>query len=198
LTVAGALELTPVQHGDARGVFLEWFRGDVIADRRGAPLPLAQANCSVSGAGTLRGVHYAQVPPGQAKYVTCVTGAVLDLVVDLRVGSPTFGAVDSVLLDTEHRRAVYLPEGLGHAFLALQDASTVVYLCSTGYDPAREFGIDPLDPELALPLPAGIDLVLSEKDRAAPTLAEAREAGLLPQWQAPEATATAATGGTPS
>jgi dTDP-4-dehydrorhamnose 3,5-epimerase len=108
-------------------------------------------------------------------------------VVDLRVGSPAFGQVDSVRLDPQDRRAVYLPEGVGHAFVALEDDSCVVYLCSTSYAPGRERGVNPLDPELALPLPAGLDLVLSDKDRAAPTLAEARAAGELPTWEATQA-----------
>ena len=87
---------------------------------------------SVSKAGTLRGIHFADVPPGQAKYVTCPAGAVIDFIIDVRVGSPTFGAVDAVRLDTVDRRAVYLSEGFGHGFLALEDGSTLTYLCSTG------------------------------------------------------------------
>jgi len=182
LDVPGAFEFTPTQFPDGRGTFLEWFRGADFAATAGHPLTLAQANCSVSARGTLRGVHYADVPPGQAKYVTCASGAVLDIVVDIRIGSPTFGAVDSVLLDTVDRRAIYLSEGLGHAFVALEDGSTVLYLCSTPYAPEREHAINPLDPELALALPDGLDYVLSDKDRSAPTLAEAAAGGLLPRW----------------
>jgi dTDP-4-dehydrorhamnose 3,5-epimerase len=183
LLVPGAYEFTPIQHKDGRGLFLEWFKVDRLAEAVGHPLTLAQANLSVSTAGTLRGVHFADVPPGQAKYVTCPRGAVLDFVVDVRVGSPTFGTCDVVRLDGDERRAVYLSEGLGHAFLALEDDSTLTYLCSTGYAPGREHGIDPLDPALNLPLPAGVDFVLSDKDAAAPTLAQAADQGLLPDWQ---------------
>jgi dTDP-4-dehydrorhamnose 3,5-epimerase len=182
LLVPGAFEFTPVQHGDDRGLFLEWFRTELLEEAIGHPLTLAQANLSVSRAGTLRGVHFADVPPGQAKYVTCPRGAVIDYIVDIRVGSPTFGVVDAVRLDGEHRRAVYLPEGVGHAFVALEDHSTLTYLCSTGYAPGREHGITPLDPGLNLPLPEGVDFLLSEKDSAAPTLAEAKQSGLLPTW----------------
>jgi len=182
--VPGAFEFTPVQHGDNRGLFLEWFKIDLLRNAIGHPLELAQANLSVSKAGTLRGVHFADVPPGQAKYVSCPAGAVLDFIVDVRVGSPTFGAVDVVRLDGVDRRAVYLSEGLGHAFLALEDGSTLTYLCSTGYAPGREHGINPLDPALKLPLPADIEFVLSDKDAAAPTLAAARDVGLLPTWTA--------------
>lgn len=184
LAVPGAYELTPVRHEDERGVFFEWFRSATFEQATGHRLALAQANCSVSRPGVLRGVHFADVPPGQAKYVTCLSGAVLDLLVDVRTGSPTFGQAAAVRLDTVDRRAVYLSEGLGHAFLALEPDSTVVYLCSTPYAPDREHAVNPTDPDLALPLPADLDLVLSPKDLAAPGLAAARSQGLLPSWQA--------------
>jgi dTDP-4-dehydrorhamnose 3,5-epimerase len=186
LAVSGAWEFTPRQFGDPRGVFLEWFKAEVFEDVVGHPLDLQQANASVSAAGVVRGIHFADVPPGQAKYVTCVTGAVLDVVVDLRTGSPTFGQWDSVLLDDVDRRGVYLSEGLGHAFMSLEDGSTVVYLCSTGYSPGREHGIHPLDSDVAVTWPTtardGSPLTpqLSEKDLAAPTLQEALDQGLLP------------------
>ncbi|TQC44233.1 dTDP-4-keto-6-deoxy-D-glucose epimerase [Rhodococcus sp. WS4] len=188
LKVEGSWEVTPKQFGDVRGVFLEWFREPTFVDAVGHSLNLAQANCSVSAAGVLRGIHFADVPPGQAKYVTCVRGAVLDVVVDIRVGSPTFGTWDSVLLDDVDRRAIYLSEGLGHAFLSLEDDSTVVYLCSSGYAPGHEHGINPLDPEIGVEWPttsrsgSPLELVLSEKDSAAPSLAEAVETTSLPKY----------------
>ncbi|GAA3212806.1 dTDP-4-dehydrorhamnose 3,5-epimerase family protein [Oerskovia jenensis] len=186
LSVPGAWEITPKQFGDPRGVFLEWFRAPAFEEALGHPLDLQQANCSVSSAGVLRGIHFADVPPGQAKYVTCAKGAVLDVVVDIRVGSPTFGQWDSVLLDDVDRRAIYLGEGLGHAFMALEDDSTVMYLCSTGYSPGREHGIHPLDPAIGIEWPttardgSPLEPLLSEKDLAAPTLDEAAAQGLLP------------------
>jgi dTDP-4-dehydrorhamnose 3,5-epimerase len=131
----------------------------------------------------LRGVHFALVPPGQAKYIYCPAGRVLDVVIDVRVGSPTFGVHDAVVLDSEQPRAVYLSEGLGHAFLALEDRTSVTYLVSTGYSPGREFGISPLDPALDLPWPADLELELSAKDQAAPTLAQAQAQGLLPTME---------------
>jgi dTDP-4-dehydrorhamnose 3,5-epimerase len=188
LSVPGALEVTPVQHGDDRGIFLEWFREDRFTEATGHSMRLAQANCSVSGPGTLRGIHFAQLPPSQAKWVTCLSGAALDVVVDLREGSPTFGQWDSVLIDDVDRRAVYLPEGLGHAFLALDEATTIAYLCSAPYAPGREHGLHPLDPDLAIDWPTqdrrGRDLEyqLSPKDAAAPSLAEVREQGLLSRY----------------
>jgi dTDP-4-dehydrorhamnose 3,5-epimerase len=180
LAVRDSYVLDLVPHGDSRGLFTEWYRADVLAEATGFGLTLAQANHSVSARGALRGVHFALVPPGQAKYVYCPAGRVLDVVVDIRVGSPTFGTHDAVVLDSEQPRAVYLAEGLGHAFVSLADASSITYLVSSGYAPDREFGIDPMDPALGLPWPADIEFEFSAKDRAAPTLAEALEQGLLP------------------
>ena len=187
LTIQGAWEITPKKHGDLRGVFLEFFQGGPFAAAAGHRFDLQQANCSVSAAGVLRGIHFADVPPGQAKYVTCASGSVLDVAVDLRVGSPTFGKWDAVVLDDIDRRAIYLSEGLGHAFLSLEDDSTVLYLCSTGYAPGREHGIHPLDATVGIEWPTtgrnGRPLTpqLSAKDLEAPTLEEALARGMLPE-----------------
>lgn len=181
LAVPGAWEITPTTFGDPRGVFLEYFRGGDFRDAVGQDFDLRQANCSVSAAGVLRGVHFADVPPGQAKYVTCARGAVWDVAVDLRLGSPTFGTWDAVLLDDVDRRAIYLSEGLGHAFLSLEDDSTVLYLCSTPYAPGREHGLYPFDADLNIIWPttardgSPLEPQLSDKDAAAPTLAQARD-----------------------
>jgi len=183
LTIEGAYEITPVQHGDARGSFLEWYRFDKLAEVVGHPLDLAQANLSTSARDVVRGIHFADVPPGQAKYVTCVSGAILDVIVDIRVGSPTFGAWEAIPLDDKERKAVYLAEGLGHAFCALTEGAIVTYLCSSVYRPGHEHGINPLDPDLGISWPAGTPL-LSTKDAAAPSLAEAQAAGLLPDFEA--------------
>lgn len=181
LTIPDAFEITPVQRGDDRGVFLEWYRFDLLEDAIGHPLDLRQANTSVSKKGVVRGVHFADLPPSQAKYVTATRGAVLDFIVDIRVGSPTFGTWDTVLLDDVDRRAAYLSEGLGHAFVALTDDATVSYLVSDVYNAAAEHGINPLDPDLALEFPeAAGDLLLSPKDTDAPSLADSVERGLLP------------------
>lgn len=183
LSVPDSFEITPTIRNDDRGSFLEWYRFDFLADVVGHALDLRQANTSVSRRGVVRGVHFADVPPGQAKYVTVSHGAVIDYVVDVRVGSPTFGHWDSVALDSETRKAVYLGEGLGHAFVALTNDATVSYLVSDVYRPEAEHGINPRDPDIGLnfPLDAG-DLILSSKDEAAPTLDEARRYGRLPQW----------------
>lgn len=184
LSIQGAWELTPVQRSDDRGIFLEWYRSDVLQEAVGHALDLKQANISLSRRGVLRGIHFADVPPGQAKYVTALSGAVMDYVIDIRVDSPTFGQWDSVLLDDVDRRALYVGEGLGHAFIALTDNATVSYLVSDTYNPTREHGVNPLDPEIALVFPdAAGTPQLSPKDQQAPSLAEARSAGLLPDWQ---------------
>jgi len=185
LAVPGAWEITPTIHGDSRGLFFEWLSDRGFTAFAGHHLDVRQANCSVSSAGVLRGVHFAEVPPSQAKYVTCVSGSVFDVVVDIRVGSPTFGQWDSVLLDDRDRRTIYISEGLGHGFLALQDNSTVMYLCSTEYNPQREHTICATDPELGIdwPLVGGAAPSLSDRDAAAPSFAEVRAAGLLPTWE---------------
>jgi dTDP-4-dehydrorhamnose 3,5-epimerase len=178
-SIGGAFVMTPRKRGDSRGVFLEWYRADLLAAEVGQPLPLAQANLSVSVRGTVRGIHFADVPPGQAKYVTCVRGAVLDVVVDVQPGSPTFGRWEGVRLDDEGRRALYLGVGLGHGFCALTDDATVLYLTSSPYDPAVERALNPLDPTVGIEWPTA-DPVLSARDRAAPGLHELRDRGLLP------------------
>lgn len=183
LSVPGAWEILPQQHGDPRGLFMEWYRYDKLAEAVGHPLDLAQANLSISAKDVVRGVHFAQVPPSQAKYVTCVRGAVLDLIVDIRLGSPTFGRWEFVRLDDEERRAVYLAEGLGHGFCALSDDATLVYGCSATFNPEREFSINPLDPELGIEWPTETPQ-LSARDAAAPSLADMRAAGALPEYEA--------------
>jgi len=184
LGIPGAWVFAPRIYSDDRGSFFELFRGAEFSGDVGHCLDVAQANCSVSRRGVIRGIHFADVPPGQAKYVTCVSGEILDVVVDLRTGSPSFGRWEAVNLDAETRRAVYLAEGLGHAFMALNDQATVVYLCSTPYAPGRERGVYPLDPAIGIAWPTGAEPVMSQKDAAAPTLAEAERAGLLPSYQA--------------
>ena len=184
--IPGAFAVTPQQHADDRGVFLEWFRTDRFSEAAGHPFTIAQANCSVSSAGTVRGIHFAQLPPSQAKYVTCPSGAILDVVVDIRVGSPTFGQWDAVVLDDEDRKALYIPEGLGHAFMSLADGTVVNYLCSAPYAPGREHGVHPLDPAIGIAWPthgrdgSALTPSLSPKDAQAPLLADLVETGLLP------------------
>jgi len=183
LKIPDSYEITPKQFGDDRGVFLEWYRFDKLAEVVGHPIDLRQANTSVSKRGVVRGIHFADVPLGQAKYVTATHGAVLDYVIDIRVGSPTYGQWDTVLLDDTDRRAIYIAEGLGHAFVALTDDATVSYLVTDTFNAEREHGIDPLDSEIGLVFPAEAgEPLLSPKDTEAPSLRQAASAGLLPTW----------------
>ena len=184
LTVPDSYEITPKQHADDRGVFLEWYRFDKLEETIGHSLNLRQANTSVSKRGVVRGIHFADIPVGQAKYVTATHGVVLDYVIDIRVGSPTFGQWDTVLLDDTDRRAIYLAEGLGHCFVALTENATVSYLVTDVFHASREHGINPLDSDVALIFPpeAGEPL-LSLKDTGAPGLTDAAASGLLPTWE---------------
>ncbi|MGW1219874.1 dTDP-4-dehydrorhamnose 3,5-epimerase family protein [Streptomyces californicus] len=185
LSVAGAIEFTPEMYEDQRGSFTSPFQEAAFAKAVGHPrFPLAQVSHSRSRRGSLRGVHYTRTPPGMAKYVYCLSGRALDIVVDLRIGSPTFGRCDTTELDGESCRAVYVPVGVGHAFVALRDDTLMSYLMSGGYEPERELAVSALDPELALPLPPGLAPLLSDRDRTAPTLAEARSRGDLPDYRA--------------
>ncbi|MCP2294719.1 dTDP-4-dehydrorhamnose 3,5-epimerase [Nocardia amikacinitolerans] len=174
LAVPGAWVITPRRFEDERGTFVESFKASEFEKATGRPFELHQVNCSVSAAGVLRGIHYTEDPPGQAKYVTCVRGAFLDVVVDLRPGSPTYGRWDSVLLDDVDRCSVFLSEGLGHAILSLEDESTVTYLCSIEYTPEFDRDLDAFDPRLAIEWPkvgrdgTPLTYLRSPKDAAAP------------------------------
>ena len=181
LDIEGAWVVTPKLFADSRGLFAEGFRVDHLAKHIGHEMQVRQTNISVSTAGALRGIHYSDVPPSQAKYVTATNGVFVDYVVDLRVGSPSFGRWDSVVLDSVDRRAVYLSEGLGHVLACVEDG-TAVYLCSEVYAPSRERTVSPLDGDVALTLPEGFTPVVSERDAAAPSFADAQSRGLLPTY----------------
>lgn len=182
LAIEGAFEITPQQFADDRGLFAEGFRADFLAQAMGHEMKVLQTNVSLSVSGALRGIHYAVGHPSQAKYVTAINGVFLDFIIDVRVGSPTFGKWECVRLDTVERRSVYVPEGLGHALACLQ-AGAAVYLCSEVFTPSIERGLTPLDPRIGLGLPDGFRPVLSPRDAVAPSLEEAAEAGLLPMFE---------------
>ncbi len=181
--IPGAFVITPETHADERGIFFELFKTTTIEKIVGSRFDAAQVNCSISQAGALRGIHFSDVPPGQAKFVTCISGAIFDVVIDVRLGSPTFGQWESVVLDDVSRQCVYLAEGLGHAFMALRDNTAVTYLCSTEYDPGHEHTVDPYDPQLSVTWPGGNKHRLSTRDLTAPTLSEAEQKGILPVFE---------------
>ncbi|MFC3849222.1 dTDP-4-dehydrorhamnose 3,5-epimerase family protein [Corynebacterium hansenii] len=186
-SIPGVHVFEPIIHGDARGSFHEWFKAEAFIDATGYPFIPEQANMSVSAAGVVRGLHFADVPPGQAKLVTCAAGRVLDIIVDIRRGSPAFGRVLTVELEPATRRVVHLPVGVAHGFVSLADGSVLTYLTSTGYDPDIERAVSIRDPELGIDVEAilaGVGKpILSERDAAAPTIAEfERAGGALPDW----------------
>nr|WP_184080676.1 dTDP-4-dehydrorhamnose 3,5-epimerase [Nocardiopsis mwathae] len=181
LAVEGAYEFTPTAFPDERGLFVSPFQEPAFLEAVGQPFTVAQTNHSRSTRGVIRGIHYTAAP-GQTKYVYCPRGRALDIVVDIRVGSPTFGVYDIVQVDSESFRAVYFPIGLGHAFVALEDDTVMSYMVSSSYDPARELAIHPMDPTIGIPWPTDIEPVISQRDQAAPTLDQAREQGLLPTY----------------
>jgi 5-epimerase len=183
LAVSGAFVFTPDVFPDDRGFFVSPMQRPALQDTIGqASFPVAQASYSRSRRGVVRGVHFTRTPPGCAKYVHCPQGRALDIVVDVRIGSPTFGRWDTVLLDSEAARAVYLPIGVGHAFVALTDRTIMTYLLSAAYEAPNEAAVSVTDPTLALPIPLDVEPILSARDSGAPTLAEAEAAGLLPDY----------------
>ncbi|MFD9888466.1 dTDP-4-dehydrorhamnose 3,5-epimerase family protein [Amycolatopsis sp. NPDC059027] len=183
LAVAGAFEFGAESYPDDRGFFATMFDGTAFAEAAGHPLfSLSQVCLSRSRQNVLRGVHYSATPPGRPKYAFCSSGRAYDIIVDLRVGSPTFGRHEVVVLSGDRPRAVYFPVGVGHAFVALEDDTTMCYLLSGGYVAEDELALSPFDPDLALPLPTGLEPVMSTRDSAAPSLAGAMAAGALPRY----------------
>jgi len=174
--------IVPHGHPDDRGVFHESFRRDKISEAIGRTFTIEQSNLSISHKGVLRGIHGVRGPMSQAKLVSCLRGAVMDIVIDLRVGSPTFGRREVVWLDHRSVRSLYISEGLGHAFLALEDDTVMNYHCSKTYVAEAVYTVRPLDPALALPWGLTDDPIISDNDRSAPTLGEALDRGLLPTY----------------
>ena len=178
------MELTPLEiegawlaespvWSDERGFFREWFKSEDIEKATGKSFGIEQANISVSSKGTLRGIHYSIAPRGQAKWVTCVTGSIKDVIVDIRPESNNYGKWVAVELSGNSGKAVYISEGLGHGFIALEDNTAVAYLVSTPFSPSHEFEINPLDEKLAINWGMELeDLKISDKDKNAPTLEE--------------------------
>lgn len=184
LAVDGSFEFKPAVFRDERGIFVSPFQQEAFVAATGHELfHVAQTNHSRSRRGVVRGLHFTVTPPGCAKYVHCARGKTLDFAVDVRVGSPTFGQWDSAILDTEDFRAMYFPVGVAHGFVALEDDTVVSYLLSGEYVKEHELALAVLDPALGLPIPSEINPIMSERDLEAPTLAQAQEQGLLPDYE---------------
>ncbi|HEY1597631.1 MAG TPA: dTDP-4-dehydrorhamnose 3,5-epimerase [Thermoleophilaceae bacterium] len=165
--LAGPVLIEGVLHGDARGFFTETYRRDAFA-QLGVDAEFVQDNHSRSSRGVLRGLHY-QV--GQAKLVRCSRGSIVDVWVDLRRGSPTFGEWESAELSDENARQIFIPDGFAHGFCVTSDLADVTYKVSTYYDPSAEAGIAYDDPDIAIGWP-DIELSVSERDAGAPRLAD--------------------------
>jgi dTDP-4-dehydrorhamnose 3,5-epimerase len=163
--------IEPVVHGDERGFFVETYRRELLA-AAGVADEFVQDNHSRSRRGIVRGMHF---QPGQAKLVRCARGAILDVIVDIRRGSPHFGEWEAFRLDDADHRLLYVPDGFAHGFCVLSEIADVVYKVSTYYDPTAESGFAYDDPEVGIEWPSEPELVASDRDRAAPTLAQLRD-----------------------
>jgi dTDP-4-dehydrorhamnose 3,5-epimerase len=166
--LTGPVLLAPIVHGDDRGFFLESYRGDAFSGF-GIADEFVQDNHSRSRRGIVRGMHY---QPGQAKLVRCVRGAILDVLIDIRVGSPQFGQWESFRLDDVEHHQLYCPDGFAHGFCVLSDVADVTYKTSAYYAPELEGGFAYDDPDVAIEWPTETELFVSDRDRTAPSLAE--------------------------
>ena len=183
LEIKGAwLVKSPIWQDD-RGTFREWFRSEELWNQTKIDFDVQQCNLSQSKRGVIRGIHYSLAAAGQAKWVTCVAGFTKDIIVDIRPESPTFGKYVAINLQGNSGDSVFISSSLGHGFISMEENSTIAYLVSSQYSPGEEFSINPLDPVLGLEWGVSdSELLLSVKDRAAPTLLERKANGLLPGY----------------
>jgi dTDP-4-dehydrorhamnose 3,5-epimerase len=181
LKISGSWKIEFQKFDDNRGFFYESFKEEDFKKLIGRNLNIKQTNTSSSSKGSVRGIHYALVPPSQAKLVQCQRGSIKDYVIDIRVGSPTFGQFEEIELNENSASAVFIEEGLAHAFVALENQTVVTYFVTEKYNPEREKGINPFDKTLNVKWP-DLELILSEKDKQAISLDEAKIQGLLPSF----------------
>ena len=185
LGIDGAWLVTSLVHSDSRGIFYEWFKQEKIKEATGLNFEVAQANISTSGKDVIRGIHYSLAEAGQAKWVTCTSGHIVDVIVDIRPDSNTFKKVLQVDLVAGDGHSVLIGAGLGHGFVSIEDGSTVSYILNSPYSPSDEFEINPFDSDLsinwALNFDSGVGAILSPKDAQAPTLADRLAQGKLPK-----------------
>ena len=181
LKISGSWKMEFQKFDDNRGFFYESFKEEDFKKLIGRNLNIKQTNTSSSSKGSVRGIHYALVPPSQAKLVQCQRGSIKDYVIDIRVGSPTFGQFEEIELNENSASAVFIEEGLAHAFVALENQTVVTYFVTEKYNPEREKGINPFDKTLNVKWP-DLELILSDKDKQAITIEEAKNQGLLPSF----------------
>jgi dTDP-4-dehydrorhamnose 3,5-epimerase len=163
----GPVLLQPIVHGDERGFFLETYRRSALAEL-GIVDEFVQDNHSRSLRGVVRGMHF---QPGMAKLVRCARGAIYDVLVDLRRGSPTFGEWAGAELSDANHHQFYCPDGFAHGFCVISEVADVVYMTSAYYDPALESGFAYNDPAVGIAWPAAVELTASARDAGAPPLA---------------------------
>jgi len=181
LKISGSWKIEFQKFDDNRGFFYESFKEEDFKKLIGRNLNIKQTNTSSSSKGSVRGIHYALVPPSQAKLVQCQRGSIKDYVIDIRVGSPTFGQFEEIELNENSASAVFVEEGLAHAFVALENQTVVTYFVTEKYNPEREKGINPFDKTLNVKWP-DLELILSDKDKQAISLEESKAQGLLPSF----------------
>jgi dTDP-4-dehydrorhamnose 3,5-epimerase len=179
LSIDGAYILESTVWPDNRGFFREWFKRSDF-EGEGIDFPIQQANLSVSKRDVVRGLHYSLAPEGQAKVVTCAFGELDDVLVDVRVGSPTYAAVEVVHLCADEERSVYVPAGLAHGFCVTSEIGALAYLLSSPFNAPMELEIDPFDPALNVPWTLSGKAVVSDKDANAPSLESRLSSGELP------------------
>jgi dTDP-4-dehydrorhamnose 3,5-epimerase len=180
LSIAGAYLVESPVWGDDRGYFREWFKESDL-DEAGVAFPIQQANLSMSRRGVIRGLHYSLAREGQAKLVTCAFGEVVDVIVDVRVGSPTFGTVEMIHLAANEEQSVLVPVGAAHGFCVTTDVAAVTYLLSSPFNSELELEINPFDEALAVAWPLTGEPIVSAKDAQAPTLADRLRDDQLPR-----------------
>lgn len=184
LNISGAWLANSKINTDSRGKFREWFKLNDIQIVTGVTFETRQANISTSSRGTVRGIHYSLSKEGQAKWVTCVSGKIRDVVVDIRVGSPTFGKWINIEISASDGNSILVGHGLGHGFSALEDNTCVAYLVSVEYSPDEEFEIYPLDEFLNIDWGVSKEeMNISEKDRLAPGVDIRKIKNQLPMWE---------------
>ena len=181
LEISGSWLVELNKYDDNRGYFFESFRFDLINKSLNRKFEVQQSNTSVSHKGTLRGIHYALNVPSQAKYIQCLHGCIEDFIIDIRLGSPTFGKFQSIKLEASNPQAIFIEEGLAHAFVSLLDNSIVTYNVNQIFNPSNEKGINPFDKTLNIKWP-NFDLKLSTKDSDEINLEEAKSKNLLPDY----------------
>jgi dTDP-4-dehydrorhamnose 3,5-epimerase len=179
LSIEGAWRTYAPIFEDSRGAFKEWFKNSTNVERTGLSFSVAQSNFSKSKKGVIRGIHYSLNPIAQWKWISCVSGSILDVVVDVRFDSPTFGRYEEVELNDVNGRGILLQANLGHAFQALTENAIVVYNLSSEYLPDFEEEVNPLDKFININWPIS-EQTMSLKDLNAPSLQDKLKAGVLP------------------